>query len=234
MKSLIFALGLLSFAPAFANHTTHGDHPAVHGMAVVGTERVYLSHLPMFHSPHDYQVILEADFDRASYMLYRNSKRASDEPLYTIAPASAVLSQIAQAGATFSASLFRGHFERGGTLIQSHAKVTIKRVLYFKKFQPGAAKPSEAKFLLFGNLTEQFMAHLISAKPDFDQILSVQLGKDAATGIANRGSLEVVLPGVSNLAPLAAPLILKANTESQVVEVQTKQTLYHETGDLEL
>ena len=32
------------------------DPPDIHGMAVIGQKSVFLSHLPMFGSPHDYQV----------------------------------------------------------------------------------------------------------------------------------------------------------------------------------
>ena len=40
----------------------HGHVAAVHNMALVGGHRVFLSHLPMFMSPHDAQVIVEAKF----------------------------------------------------------------------------------------------------------------------------------------------------------------------------
>jgi hypothetical protein len=39
-------------------HSGH-EHPAVHGMLVVGEGQLFLSHLPMFHAPHDYQIIME-------------------------------------------------------------------------------------------------------------------------------------------------------------------------------
>ncbi len=38
------------------------DEESVHGMLIVGEQTVFLSHLPIFGSPHDYQVILEAAF----------------------------------------------------------------------------------------------------------------------------------------------------------------------------
>ena len=40
------------------NHTHQPDTPAVHGMLVFGSKHIWLSHLPMFHKPHDYQVIM--------------------------------------------------------------------------------------------------------------------------------------------------------------------------------
>ena len=35
------------------------ERPGFHGMVLVGERRAYLSHLPMFMSPHDYQAIFE-------------------------------------------------------------------------------------------------------------------------------------------------------------------------------
>ncbi len=35
------------------------EKPGFHGMVLVGQRRAYLSHLPMFHSPHDYQAVFE-------------------------------------------------------------------------------------------------------------------------------------------------------------------------------
>src|SRR3954468_23208955 len=38
----------------------------VHGMLLFGSGPVYLSHLPMFGTPHNFQVILEVTFDEAT------------------------------------------------------------------------------------------------------------------------------------------------------------------------
>jgi hypothetical protein len=39
-------------------HPAH-ERPGFHGMVLVGQRRAYLSHLPMFMSPHDYQAVFE-------------------------------------------------------------------------------------------------------------------------------------------------------------------------------
>jgi hypothetical protein len=57
-------------------HGGHGDHggngekvgdgtEGVHGMLLFGADTLYLSHLPMFMRPHNYQVILEVVVDDA-------------------------------------------------------------------------------------------------------------------------------------------------------------------------
>ena len=39
--------------------TARQDPAAGHGMLVVGLDTMFFYHLPMFMSPHDYQVVLE-------------------------------------------------------------------------------------------------------------------------------------------------------------------------------
>ena len=38
-------------------------------MLVFGTEKVYFSHLPMFHAPHDYQAVIEVELPEATKTL---------------------------------------------------------------------------------------------------------------------------------------------------------------------
>ena len=53
------------------DHQTHHDHgpddpvdtTGVHGMWLVGESPVYVSHLPMFMVPHNYQVILKVTLE---------------------------------------------------------------------------------------------------------------------------------------------------------------------------
>ena len=53
------------------HHTQHVDHTGVHGMAIIVCTRssgVYLSHLPMFRVPHDFQVILAASLIKRFFL----------------------------------------------------------------------------------------------------------------------------------------------------------------------
>jgi hypothetical protein len=62
----------------------------------------------------------------------------------------------------------------------------------FRPFEQGARKPAELEYLLFGDVKEAFLAHLITAPPDFDQMVSVQAldgrlsAEDLARGVTVR------------------------------------------------
>lgn len=172
MKGLFLFITLI--ASSMVQAASH-DHPSVHGMLIVGKSKVYLSHLPMFHSPHDYQVLIEAEFSADGQTAYQEALKSPFETLFTLVPETFVLPEMAQNPKPFKAQIYKGHFERGGQEIANNVTVTIKKVLYFKKFVPNATKPEMSTLLLFGNEIEQFIAHQITAKPDFDQVMEVKL-----------------------------------------------------------
>jgi hypothetical protein len=235
MKKLILSVLLLIGSPVFAmDHSAHSnqDRPATHGMAVVGHSKVYLSHLPMFHSPHDYQVILEVEFDVNSKNIYDQSVTAPSE-LYTIAPEDFVLPDMTKAGNSFQATLFKGHFERGGEAIAENVTIKITKVLYFKKFNPGESNPAQAKYIVFGNESEQFMAHVITAKPDFDQILKLKVNEILVPAL-EAGSLLIVVKDQKNEDPITTPSTLQVEraTTPVPVTVEVESEIYLEKGDL--
>ena len=227
--SFLFSLA----AGAHEGHANHNvqDRPANHGMAVVGHHKVYLSHLPMFHSPHDYQVILEVEFDQTAKAIYDSSAESAPQELYTIAPdEDFVLPEMVKAGNSFPATLFKGHFERGETAIANAVSIKIVNVLYFKKFQANAAMPKSAQYLYFGNEKEQFLAHIITTKPDFDQILSLQLNEK----LAATSSMMLDLPTQPNEVPLNVGKLPKAfsKVSGEEFELNAQAIIYFETGDL--
>ena len=180
MKKLLFIVfSFLAFScfsqENHAMHMKYIDKPSTHGMLIFGKEKVYASHLPMFHSPHNYQIILELELDKINKQKFiADQKLHSEYTTYTIEPEKFVLPEMIENPKSFSVDLYRGHFERGGIKIASKAIVKIVKVIYFKKFDENETKAIATNFILFGNSKEQFLAHQISNKPDFDQIIEVK------------------------------------------------------------
>jgi hypothetical protein len=175
MKKLLWVL--LAFASLWVPLARAAEHPAIHGMLAFGREHIYLSHLPMFHSPHDYQAIAEAELESAVKANFvADQARHVGQNVYTLVPQQTfLLPDKMRASQTFKASLYRGHFERGGVVIARNVNVKIKQVVYFKRFDASAAKPDALSYLLFGHENELFMAHLIVAKPNFDHVMAVDV-----------------------------------------------------------
>src|SRR3954454_8976937 len=57
-----------------------------HGMLVFGQDVQYMSHLPMFMRPHNFQVLLEVDFDEDVRRLLVEDREATGGGMYTWDP----------------------------------------------------------------------------------------------------------------------------------------------------
>src|SRR4051794_36003591 len=137
------------------------DPPTRHNMLVVGKERVFLSHLPMFEavnpagtdytSRHRYQVILEVSFrgqDDITNVYLQDRDNHPEVKMYTLEPNLFTLSRLfppagQPALTSFKANVFRGHLERPGNEPIAGlrpAQVQVEKVIYAKKFDPSEAK----------------------------------------------------------------------------------------------
>ena len=194
-------------------HTHHppaGDRPAGHGMVVVGTDAVVLSHLPMFMTPHDYQVILQAGLGGAEQTYAEDRKAHPDTLVYTLAPEPFVLPDLFPPGpgqparlTSFRGDLFRGHFEQpaeGTEVIADGVVVTVDKVVLANKFDPAASPLEDLTYVLFGAGDEVWLAHVISRPPDFDQLLSVTVSGPDFSDDDLAAGLRVTVPGRKNLA----------------------------------
>jgi hypothetical protein len=186
MRWLLLLLVLFAIAPPATGgdvrpgHPPSSDPPGSHGMLVVGTDVVYLSHLPMFHAPHNYQLIFEAALDDDVLADYRRDSGSHTDTYYTLVPTGRwVLPNTIVVGARFEADLYRGHFERGGTPIRQGIEVTVRRIVHFRRFDPGHM-PDPTQWIAFGRGREHFLAHRIEGAPDMDQV--VQLSSPPADG----------------------------------------------------
>jgi hypothetical protein len=166
-------------------------------MLILGTETPFFYHLPMFSfpgfdSPHRYQVILEAKWAQDGKSLQRafseERKTHQEIKIYTFSPEPFVLEDLDPKTTKtplrqLRGSIFRGHLEKGGSRILKDVTADIRPV-YFKEFTPKTARSRSLEYVLFGAPSELFLAHLITAPPDFDQILSVSIpGRDLSPSV---------------------------------------------------
>jgi hypothetical protein len=254
------------------NHGTHGhdtsheshsaaptDRPSVHGMLMVGEETVYLSHLPMFMSPHDYQAILEVTLTNKGsnpQAIYTNDRKTTGEKIYTFVPERFVLTDLVSPDpkhphrSSFKGTPFRGHFERGGEALPIAAAgnpptvgAKVTRVVHFRKFDPEADQLPQLAYLLFGKGKELFLGHLITRPPDFDQILSVKVAGHEFTDEQLRQGVHVTFPGRANSPDarikegekVSGQIQLAGENDPETLAVQLEAGLefYFEAGELE-
>ncbi|MEY2539907.1 MAG: hypothetical protein QOG67_3647 [Verrucomicrobiota bacterium] len=224
-------------------HTGTDEIAAVHGMLVVGDSEIFMSHLPMFHAPHDFQVFLEVSLSEEQAdptAVYREDRMISREPIYTWVPKPFVLSGLlssTQEPAVMTGTLFRGHFERAGTPITSDkVSALVTRVLYSRRLIASDERPAQLRYLLFGSTAEPFVAHWLTRPPDFDHIASASVGRLPADWDGT--ALQFELPNRQDSADqrLKSGERLLANITdfgpSGAVNMTVKDEFYFETGDL--
>jgi hypothetical protein len=239
-------------------HGPVGDRPAGHGMAVVGSSTVFLSHLPMFMSPHDYQVILEVTFTKQGsdpQRIYAEDRRRHpSEKLYTFEPTRAfVLPDLFPPDPhhlaplkSFQGNIYRGHFERfPSEHAQEQARIgrdvvaNVVNVVYARKFAPDAKGLDHLEYVLFGRGQELFLAHVITKPPDFDHILAVKVAGQQLTDEGLRHGIPIKFPGRANTLQQrinAKDTRLLGGIEVAgkpvPVEIEAGVEFYFETGDL--
>ena len=227
---------------------THGSH----GMLLIGEERLFLSHLPMFmfqaeHHPHNFQVILEVkpvpSENGESLTTYVEDRKAHPEVrLYTFVPDEFEMADLDPADPNVESlhgQVHRGHFEKGGKAIGT-ARAQVSNVVLFRPFKRGEQRSRDLEYLLFGHPDELFLAHLITSPPDFDQILSVSEIKPALDDAELAKGLRVRVPGRENGPPTRLKAQERADaevadithSETKALELAIDAELYFEEGEL--
>lgn len=202
------ALAFLLAGPAAAQDTSMGSH----GMALFGDrDGLYASHLPMFHAPHDHQVVLQVRLADPQLDRALRERMQDTTALWTIDPERFPLSRLGpgspSALAGFSADVYSGHFERGGERVHARAAFIVDRVVYFQRLDPAVRTREAAHYLPIG----KYLFKRIDSRPDMDHIVK--------------------------LAGPAAPLTIRkeglANPEETLRQhAPVVGTVYFETGDL--
>jgi hypothetical protein len=255
------------------------DLPGTHNMLVVGEQTAYLSHLPMFDSlnrrrtdfvsPHRYQIILEATFtdgDKNLTEAYAADRVAhAGEKMYSINPALFVLPDLDPDGKALKSfrgnTIFRGHLERQNTPIIGFMDsrsdpprsgvfdVNVTRVVHFHKLTPGAAKPAQLQYILFGKGAETFMAHFIAQPPDFDQVIGVKVNGQQFTDEQLANGIKATFAGRTNTAKTRLKETQKvlgmsqlagtdrkplAGSNAKPLEVEVIKEFYFEEGELRI
>ena len=215
-----FLVSILSFV--LISDFAWADTPSTHGMLLFGKNPIYLSHLPMFHSPHDYQVILkislapiEKDSNLDTFLQeYQNSKN-----YFTVVPERMDLTKVIDGSKKqFSVTLFEGHFERGGRSI-GKAIAVIEKIIFAMKLSPHM--PKQNRYLFLGEKDDFYVIHLIESQPSYDAVYAVATPE---VPIAERTIL------IANSSWILDPG--KQSAAFNDSDIQLSKTIYTEESDL--
>jgi hypothetical protein len=174
----------------------------VHGMRVFGDKQIYITHKPFLNTPskaHNFQAIYQVDLiglnDQNPQAIYLSDRQKDTLKEYTLMPTEGFTKTKLLNGSikSFKGQIYRGDIEEclrknsRGTkfcplpLISNNPEVEVKieRAIFVCDFASPDCIPkvplSKAEYILFGDDSEQYVAHRITGAPDgdFDRILRV-------------------------------------------------------------
>ncbi len=169
LHGLVMAAGFL-----FSSAIAHAQSAAVHGMVLFGGEQLYVSHIPMYMNPHDYQALAKVSISSTGLAAY-NKYNVSGQQYFTLAPKPFVLPQLLSGNITsFRADLYRGSFEQGGRVIASNVTVTVEKIEYQSRLSKAAIPASSLTYLTLNDGETSYLAHKITAPNNFDHIVQIK------------------------------------------------------------
>lgn len=177
-------------APAIAAPTAR---MGTHGMVLFGgREGLYGSHMPMFHAPHDVQVLLRlAPAEPSMSIALRRALHTAPGRLWSIDPERFDLDRLAPGApdplTEFKARVFQGHFERGGRVAFEAVRFRVEQVPVYAPLNASPRRAARQRFWCLGDGAERFLVKQLDQRPDVDLIGSFQ----TATPVAGQPVLEL-------------------------------------------
>jgi hypothetical protein len=238
-----FLLWLMAMPSSFALEETETLAPSVgvHGMLLFGNDSaLFASHLPMYHAPHNAQVILKLKFSDPNTQIQVQQAIAHDAnksaAIWSLVPTVFDLARLAvghpQQLTQLTVDIFEGHFERGGTLRWAKRKLGIEEVVLFSPLSLINDDNKPAKTLNYvllrqhDNDSVQFAIKRLGTRPEADHLLRLS-GINQALPTSITVKLEPLTKPVNSQQSQAA-------TPAQLVDALISQLKRQETpkGDL--
>ena len=143
----------------------------IHGMLIFNhQDQWYASHLPLANSIHSHQIVFSFEIETKDNSEDKKIKSlATQQALMTIVPEVFDLRRLMKKTLmNFKATIYQGHFERGGTIAAESVSIKVRK-LYLNKAL--SAKSNGHYYTIPTSSGSGLLLHRIGQSPSFDQIL---------------------------------------------------------------
>lgn len=188
---------------------------AVHGMVIFGTDTLFVSHIPMYMSPHDYQSIMQVKLSHPTsdaLAVYQKALGTSGkQTLFTVRPKPFVLPNLLNGKiSSFTADLYKGNFEQGGKVVLSNVTVTVEENLYTTQLSKSTAAAEALTYIPVETADSSYLVHQISAPNNFDHIVQIEwLNKTGNSSADFPSTVDETSPINVEPLPVKQEIVLK-------------------------
>jgi hypothetical protein len=191
------------------------DEPGDHGMFMLGTETLFLCHMPMFTmEKHMYQLILRASLPPDVMQRYRLLRRANPRKPYNLQNSNPFTLPEIKSGAiaSYLATIYDGYAgeDPGPPLWGSDTDpvtVTVENIVRYRHFDFGIAHPDEMTYIVYGRGDEAHLSHYIARETDFQHELTLPAPPPWLSASQVEAGADVSVIGMPSLpTPCANPL----------------------------
>lgn len=159
---------------------------AVHGMVLFGADTLFISHVPMFMAPHDWQALMQVKLSHATsdaLAVYQKASTPGGQALFTLKPKPFVLPNLLSGTIkSFQADLYKGNFEDGGKVILANVTVTVDEVLFSSQLKKTNAALKQLTYIPLETPEASYLVHQITAPQNFDHIVQIQWITEPVSG----------------------------------------------------
>jgi len=149
------------------------DYMGVHGMVLVSqTSTIYASHLPLYHKPHNVQLLYKLDSNDLALL-----QTVRDGQLTTIKPKPFNLDRLMRGDTmTIIADVYNGHFERDGMLVYKDMPLNFSKQLYVRKFDDIKPSSNTQEYDVISlKKNYKIYVHRIQQAPSYDQLMHIDV-----------------------------------------------------------
>ncbi len=254
LASFLGALLTVLAAQSIANELSVTEHHGSHGMLIFGdADGLFASHLPMYHRPHNVQVVFRFHFsdtvvdNAVKSEVTDTGKKAG--AIWTILPEPFDLMRLNPRHEStlrrLSVAVTDGHFERGGTLRFANADLVVEEVLTFRPLETQTyalvARPTLRYCVVASNpssvnslATVAFLVKQLGRRPEADHVVQVMGGKRLSSGCIDlHNPASTLFASETQLLDALSGSDLLTTSSALDLSTMRIRTLYLELEELE-
>jgi hypothetical protein len=144
---------------------------SIHGMVIFGKERLYASHMPMFHNIHNKQVVITFEVPEA---IKNQIVKLQEDQYLSFVPEKFDLEKFIAEPFDLKGDLYVGHFEKDGVIALKGITLSKPKILLMNKLNETDIVSNSESYKFIGTKNDIYALHIIKKTTPVDQIFKLK------------------------------------------------------------